>query len=160
MQKHPMTVQGAEALQMELTRLKSVDRPRIIEAIATAREHGDLKENAEYHAAREEQSFMEGRIQDLEAKLSNAHIVDLSSIDNHGKVVFGATVKLLHIDSGAEVTYQIVGEDEADIKKNKISYSSPIGRGLIGKSIDDSVQVNTPGGQVEYEIIDVDYGHE
>jgi transcription elongation factor GreA len=157
MQKHPMTVEGAQALREELNRLKTIDRPRIIEAIATAREHGDLKENAEYHAAREEQSFMEGRIQDLEAKLSHAQIVDLSGMENTGRVVFGATVKLCHVETNAEVIYQIVGEDEADIKKNKISYSSPIGRALIGKSIDDTAIVNTPGGQVEYEIIEVNY---
>ncbi len=157
MHKHPMTIQGAQALREELSRLKSIDRPRIIAAIATAREHGDLKENAEYHAAREEQSFMEGRIQDLEAKLSHAHIVDLGGIENNGRVVFGATVQLCHVDTNAVVTYKIVGEDEADIKQNKISYSSPIGRALIGKSIDDSVLVNTPGGKVEYEIIQVDY---
>lgn len=157
MQKHPMTIQGAETLRLELHRLKSVDRPRIIEAIATAREHGDLKENAEYHAAREEQSFMEGRIQDLEAKLSNAHVVDLSQLKNEGKVVFGVKVRLCHVDTNAEVTYQIVGEDEANIKHHKISYSSPIGKALIGKSLDDTVVVNTPGGKVEYEIIEVEY---
>lgn len=157
MQKHPMTKEGAEALWVELTRLKSIDRPRIIEAIATAREHGDLKENAEYHAAREEQSFMEGRIQDLEAKLSHAHIVDLSNMENNGKVVFGTTVRLCHVETNAELTYQIVGEDEANIKLNKISYSSPIGRALIGKLLDDTIVVQTPGGKVEYEIIGVDY---
>lgn len=157
MQKHPMTMEGAEALRLELTRLKSIDRPRIIEAIATAREHGDLKENAEYHAAREEQSFMEGRIQDLEAKLSHAHIVDLSNMENNGKVVFGTTVHLCHVETNAELTYQIVGEDEANIKLNKISYSSPIGRALIGKMLDDTIVVQTPGGKVEYEIIGVDY---
>ena len=160
MQKHPMTKQGAETLKEELSRLKSIDRPRIIEAIATARAHGDLKENAEYHAARDEQSFMEGRIQDLEAKLSHAHIVDLSGMENQGKVVFGAKVRMCHVETNVEVTYQIVGEDEADIKKNKISYSSPIGRSLIGKSIDDTVIAKTPGGDVEYEIIDVDYLNE
>lgn len=157
MQKHPMTVQGAHALREELNRLKTIDRPRIIEAIATAREHGDLKENAEYHAAREEQSFMEGRIQDLEAKLSHAQIVDLSGMENNGRVVFGATVRLYHVETNAEVTYQIVGEDEANIKENKVSYSSPIGRALIGKFIDDAVVVNAPGGNIEYEIIHVDY---
>jgi len=160
MQKHPMTKIGAEALRIELNRLKSIDRPRIIEAIATAREHGDLKENAEYHAAREEQSFMEGRIQDLEAKLSNAHIVDLSNMDVQGKVVFGSTVRLCHVETNVETMYQIVGEDEANIKLNKISYSSPIGRALIGKHLDDTVLVNTPGGTVEYEIIGVDYTSE
>lgn len=160
MQKHPMTKQGAETLKAELSRLKSIDRPRIIEAIATARAHGDLKENAEYHAARDEQSFMEGRIQDLEAKLSHAHIVDLSGMENQGKVVFGAKVRMCHVETNVEVTYQIVGEDEADIKQNKISYSSPIGRSLIGKSIDDTVIAKTPGGDVEYEIINVDYLNE
>lgn len=157
MQKHPMTVQGADALKAELHRLKTIERPKIIEAIAVARAHGDLKENAEYHAAREEQSFMEGRIQDLEAKLSNSQVVDISQLPNNGKVVFGATVTLLHVETDAEVTYQIVGEDEADIKLGKISYQSPIGRALIGKSLDDSVMVNTPGGTVEYEIIAVKY---
>ena len=157
MSKHPMTVQGAAALKTELNELKFVARPRIVEAIATARAHGDLKENAEYHAAREQQSFNEGRIQDLEAKLSHAQIIDISKLPNNGKVVFGATVKLCHVATDAETTYQIVGEDEADIKVNKISYSSPIGRALIGKELDDTVVVNTPGGLVEYEIIDVQY---
>ncbi len=157
MQKHPMTVEGAEALKEELHRLKTIERPRIIEAIAVARAHGDLKENAEYHAAREEQSFMEGRIQDLEGKLSMAQVVDISKLPNNGKVVFGVRVHLCHVETDAEITYQIVGEDEADIKLNKISYSSPIGRALIGKQVDDSVVVKTPGGDVEYEIISVDY---
>lgn len=157
MSKHPMTVQGAEALKLELQRLKFVDRPRIVEAIATARAHGDLKENAEYHAAREQQSFNEGRIQELESKLSHAQIVDISKLPNTGKVVFGAVVTVCHIATEAELTYQIVGEDEADIKLNKISYSSPMGRALIAKQIDDVVTVNTPGGLVEYEIIDVKY---
>jgi transcription elongation factor GreA len=157
MQKHPMTVNGAAALREELNRLKTFDRPRIIEAIATAREHGDLKENAEYHAARDEQSFMEGRIQDLEAKLSNAQVVDLSAVENNGRVVFGSTVTLCHVETNAMVSYQIVGEDEADIKKNKISYCSPIGRALIGKFVDDSVTASTPGGKVDYDIIKVDY---
>lgn len=157
MTKHPMTVEGAEALKSELQRLKSIERPRIVEAIATARAHGDLKENAEYHAAREQQSFNEGRIQELEAKLSMAQIVDISKLANTGKVVFGAKVKICHVTTDAEVTYQIVGEDEADIKLNKISYSSPIGRALIGKHVDDTVVVETPGGKVEYEIVAVDY---
>lgn len=157
MQKHPMTVHGAEALKEELHQLKYVQRPIIVEAIATAREHGDLKENAEYHAAREQQSFNEGRIQELEAKLSNAQIVDISKLNNEGKVVFGATVKVCHVPSDNEMVFQIVGEDEADIKLNKISYSSPIGRALIGKQIDDTVTVQTPGGMVDYEIIEVDY---
>lgn len=157
MQKYPMTVAGAEALTQELHRLKTVERPRIIEAIAVARAHGDLKENAEYHAAREQQSFTEGRIQELEARLSNSQVVDISKLPNQGKVIFGVWVSLVHVETDAEITYQIVGEDEADIKKNKISYSSPIGRALIGKSLDDTVVVNTPGGAVEYEIVAVDY---
>ncbi len=157
MQKHPMTVEGANALKTELHRLKTVERPRIIESIAVARAHGDLKENAEYHAAREEQSFLEGRVIELEAKLSHAQIVDISQLDNQGKVVFGATVTLLHVETDAEVTYQIVGEDEANIKLGKISYQSPIGRALIGKSLDDTVMVSTPGGMVEYEIVGVKY---
>ncbi len=152
-----MTVSGAEALKEELQRLKFVDRPRIVEAIAEARAHGDLKENAEYHAAREQQSFNEGRIQELEAKLSNAQIIDISKIPNNGKVIFGATVTICHVATDAELTYQIVGEDEANIKLNKISYSSPIGRALIGKQLDDAVSVTTPGGIVEYEIVDVQY---
>lgn len=157
MQKHPMTVNGAEALKNELHRLKTVERPRIIESIATARAHGDLKENAEYHAAREQQSFTEGRIQELEAKLSNAQIVDISKMPNTGKVVFGTKVTVCNLQTDAQISYQIVGEDEADIKVNKISYSSPIGRALIGKQIDDAVVVKTPGGVVEYEIVAVDY---
>ncbi len=157
MQKHPMTVEGAAALQQELHRLKTIERPRIIDAIAVARAHGDLKENAEYHAAREEQSFTEGRIQDLEAKLSMAQVVDISKIPNQGKVVFGVKVHLFHVETDAEITYQIVGEDEANIKLNKISYSSPIGKALIGKHVDDTVVVKTPGGDVEYEIMAVDY---
>lgn len=157
MQKHPMTVQGAEALKIELQRLKFVERPRIVEAIATARAHGDLKENAEYHAAREQQSFNEGRIQELEAKLSNCQIVDISKLPNKGKVVFGSTVTICNLVTDVEISYQIVGEDEADIKLNKISYSSPIGRALIGKQVDDTVAVQTPGGLVEYDIIAVSY---
>ena len=157
MHKHPMTVDGAAALTQELQRLKTIERPRIIESIAVARAHGDLKENAEYHAAREEQSFTEGRIQELEAKLSNAQIVDISKLANHGKVVFGVKVRLLHIQDDTEITYQIVGEDDANIKLGKISYSSPIGRALIGKEVDDTVVVHTPGGLVEYEIMSVDY---
>ncbi len=157
MQKHPMTVEGAELLKNELHRLKTIERPRIIESIATARAHGDLKENAEYHAAREQQSFAEGRIQELEAKLSNAQIVDISKLPNQGKVVFGVRVSLFNLQTETQITYQIVGEDEADIKVNKISYSSPIGRALIGKEIDDAVVVKTPGGIVEYEIIAVEY---
>lgn len=152
-----MTVKGAQVLREELTQLKSIERPRIVEAIATAREHGDLKENAEYHAAREQQSFNEGRVQELEAKLSNAQVIDVTTLPNTGKVVFGTTVHLLHVNEDKEIAYRIVGEDEADIKKNRISYSSPIAKALIGKEIDDSVEVVTPGGIVEYEIINVEY---
>lgn len=157
MEKHPMTPTGAAVLTDELTRLKTKVRPEIIEAIATARAHGDLKENAEYHAAREQQSFTEGRIQELEAKLSRVQIIDVKNIPNQGKVVFGTTVTVLHLQDETELTYQIVGEDEADIKLNKISYASPIGRALIGKELDDVVVVDTPGGLVEYEIMAVDY---
>ena len=157
MNSYPVTVEGAKALQEELHRLKAEERPRIIEAIAEARAHGDLKENAEYHAAREEQSFTEGRIQELEAKTSNMQIVDLSKLTNNGKIVFGATVKLYNLQTETEITYKIVGEDEADLKIGKISYMSPIGKSLIGKSVDDSVVVKTPGGIVEYEVIGVNY---
>jgi transcription elongation factor GreA len=157
MQQHPMTPAGAEVLTSELSRLKSEVRPQVIEAIAVARAHGDLKENAEYHAAREQQSFTEGRIQDLEAKLSNVRIIDVTSLPNQGKVVFGATVQVHHLQDETDITYQIVGEDEANIKQNKISYTSPIGRAFIGKQLDDVVVVNTPGGMVEYEIMAVDY---
>ena len=153
----PMTVQGAERLRAELHELKSVKRPAIIQAIATAREHGDLKENAEYHAAREQQGFCEGRIQDIEAKLSNAQIIDISKLPNTGKVIFGSTVTILNLDSDEEVTYRIVGDDEADIKNNLISVNSPIARGLIGKMTGDQVSIHTPGGKVDYEILDVLY---
>lgn len=155
--KHPMTVGGAEALKNELQRLKSIERPRIIEAIATAREHGDLKENAEYHAAKEQQSFNEGRISELEAKLSNCQVIDVSKMVNNGKVIFGATVSLYNTATEEDITYQIVGEDEADVKLNKISYHSPLGRALIGKQLDDSVTVTAPGGNIEYEITAVEY---
>lgn len=157
MQKHPMTPEGADALTKELHRLKSIERPQVIEAIATARAHGDLKENAEYHAAREQQSFMEGRIQELEAKLSNVQIIDVRKMPNQGKVIFGSTVCLHNLQTEEEITYRLVGVDEADIKLNKISYSSPIGRAVIGKQIDDTVAVETPGGLVEYEIVSVTY---
>lgn len=155
--KHPMTVQGSEALKQELHRLKSVERPRIVEAIAEARAHGDLKENAEYHAAREQQSFNEGRIQEFEAKLSMAQVIDVRKLPNQGKVIFGSTVKLYNTETEEEVVYQIVGDDEADIKLNKISYCSPIGKALIAKSVDDVVTVKTPGGEIEYEILSVAY---
>lgn len=157
MNKVPITVRGAEKLQEELTQLKSVERPKVIEAIAEARAHGDLKENAEYHAAREQQGFIEGRIKDIEAKLSNATIIDVTTIDANGKIVFGTTVILADEETGDEVTYQIVGDDEADIKNNKISISSPIARALIGKEQDDVVDVQTPGGLRSLEIIEIKY---
>lgn len=152
-----MTVQGAEALRIELNELKSVKRPAVIQAIAEARAHGDLKENAEYHAAREQQGFIEGRIQDIEGKLSNAQIIDITKLANNGKVIFGATVTILNLDTEEEVTYRIVGDDEADIKNNLISVNSPIARGLIGKEADDVVNVTTPKGVVEFEITAVQY---
>ncbi len=152
-----MTVSGEAALRAELQDLKSVQRPKVIAAIAEAREHGDLKENAEYHAAREQQSFIEGRIQELEAKLGNAQVIDVTSLTNTGKVIFGATVRLLNTETETEMTYQIVGEDEADIKENKISLSSPLARGLIGKEEGDETRIATPAGIVDYEIISVEY---
>lgn len=157
MNKVPLTVRGEKLLRDELTKLKSEERPKVIEAIAEARAHGDLKENAEYHAAREQQSFIEGRIADIEGKLSNAQIIDISKLDAGGKVVFGSTVKMLNVDTDEEVTYQIVGDDEADIKQNMISVNSPIARALIGKLVDDVAVVNAPGGEIEYEILDVKY---
>lgn len=153
----PMTVRGAEKLKEELHQLKTVDRQRITKAIAEARAHGDLSENAEYHAAREQQSFAEGRINAIESALADAQIIDVTQIDAQGKVVFGATVKLLNIENDAEVTYQIVGEEEADINEGLISITSPIARALIGKEQDDAVDVNAPSGVIEYEILDVKY---
>ena len=155
--KVPMTVEGAKALEEELERLKKVDRPRIVAAIAEAREHGDLKENAEYHAAREQQSFCEGRIQEIEAKLSNSQVIDVTKMPPGEKVIFGATVDIMNLDTEEVVTYRIVGDDEADVKANKISVSSPIARGLIGKEVGDVAVIQTPGGSVEYEIDDVRY---
>ncbi|TCK18679.1 transcription elongation factor GreA [Thiogranum longum] len=155
--KVPLTKKGAEKLREELQRLKMVDRPRIIAAIAEARAHGDLKENAEYHAAREQQSFAEGRIKEIDGKLSNATIIDVTELDAGGKVVFGATVVIVDEDTGDEVTYQIVGEDEANIKEGRISFSSPIARALIGKFQDDVVTVVTPGGEKTFEIVEVRY---
>ena len=152
-----MTLRGAEQLKEELHILKTEKRPRIVNAIAEAREHGDLKENAEYHAAKEEQAFCEGRIQDIEGRLSNAQVIDVTKIPNHGKVIFGTTVTLLNIDTNVEVTYQIVGDDEADFKTGRISLNSPIARGLIGKEVDTEIEINTPGGLVEYEIIAVEH---
>jgi transcription elongation factor GreA len=152
MNKVPMTKRGADALQAELDDLKKVQRPRIVQAIAEAREHGDLKENAEYHAAREQQSFCEGRLQEIEGKLSNSQIIDVMSLPCTGRVIFGVTVSLLNLDTDEKVTYQIVGDDEADVKQGKISVNSPIARGLIGKSEGDDVAIKTPSGEVEYEI--------
>ncbi|HXC60054.1 MAG TPA: transcription elongation factor GreA [Steroidobacteraceae bacterium] len=157
MKRVPITLRGAEALRVELRKLKSEDRPNVIKAIAEARAHGDLSENAEYHAAREQQGFIEGRIQEVEAKLSNAEIIDVTQLAANGKVVFGSTVELADEDSGAKVVYQIVGEDEADIKSGRISVGSPIARALVGKSEGDSVDVTTPGGKRSYEIIAVRY---
>lgn len=154
MSKVPMTKYGAEKLRAELTDLKSVQRPQVIQAIAEAREHGDLKENAEYHAAREQQGFIEGRIQEIEGKLSNAQIIDPKTLSG-SKVLFSATVDLLDLESDKEVTYQIVGEDEANIKEGKISVTSPIARALIGKEVDDVASFQAPGGEKEYEIIAV-----
>lgn len=157
MSKVPLTVRGAEKLKEELARLKSEERPRIIQAIAEARAHGDLKENAEYHAAREQQSFIEGRIAEIEGKLSNAQVIDVTTLDAGGRVVFGATVDVVDEDTGKEATYQIVGDDEADIKQGLISVSSPIARALIGKEQGDFVQVQAPGGVREFEIVAVRY---
>lgn len=157
MNKVPLTVKGAEKLRAELEELKTVVRPRIIAAIATAREHGDLKENAEYHAAREQQSFAEGRIKEIEAKLSNAQIIDVTKLDPSGKVVFGATVEIEDLNAEKTVIYQIVGEDEANIKEGRISIGSPIARALIGKEVGDIVTVKAPGGNVEYEILSIQY---
>ncbi len=157
MQKIPMTVEGEVALRDELERLKKHDRPNVIQAIAEAREHGDLKENAEYHAAREQQGFIEGRIQDIEGKLSLAQIVDISQMPQADRVIFGSTVTIINTETDQQLSYRIVGDDEADVKDGKISYQSPIARALISKEIGDVVNVITPGGEVEYEIDDVVY---
>jgi transcription elongation factor GreA len=157
MSKTPLTVNGASKLKAELQRLKTEERPRVIAAIAEARGHGDLKENAEYHAAREEQGFIEGRIKEIESKLSNAQIIDVTNLNAGGKVVFGATVDLTDEDTGAEVTYQIVGDDEADIKQGMISINSPIARALIGKEQGEVVTVKAPGGDKDYEIVAIKY---
>jgi len=157
MSKVPLTAAGAENLREELHDLKSVRRPKVIQAIAEAREHGDLKENAEYHAAREQQSFIEGRIKDIEGKLSHAQIIDITQINDDGKVIFGTTVQLLDIESDETVTYRIVGDDEADIKLGLISFSSPLARAIIGKREGDEVEFQAPGGRKEYEIEKVSY---
>lgn len=157
MQKHPMTKDGADKLQVELQRLKKEERPKITQAISDAREHGDLKENAEYHAAREQQGFIEARIKHLEGVLSHAQIIDVASLNANGKIVFGATVKLLNLDTEGEVIYRIVGNEESDLKQNKISINSPIARALIGKEEGEEVVVQAPSGEIDYEILEVSY---
>ena len=157
MQRYPMTPEGKVALEKELQQLKTVDRPRITQAIAEAREHGDLKENAEYHAAREQQGFCEGRIQDIEGKLGACQVIDVQDLEQNGRVVFGVTVTIENLDTEEQKTYKIVGDDEADFKINKISVNSPIARGLLGKNEGDEVKIVTPQGEVEYEISKVEY---
>ena len=157
MNKVPMTVRGAELLRAELKQLKSEDRPNVIKAIAEAREHGDLKENAEYHAAKEQQGFIEGRIKELEGKLSNLQVIDVTAVDAKGKIIFGSTVEVLDEDSGEETVYKIVGEDEADIKTGMISYTSPIARALIGRNEGDVISFSAPGGEKQFEVIEVRY---
>jgi transcription elongation factor GreA len=157
MRKVPMTIGGAESLRAELSELKTVHRPRIVQAIAEAREHGDLKENAEYHAAREQQSFCEGRIKEIEGKLADAEIIDVTKIVHNGKVIFGTTVTLYNVYEDKCVTYQIVGDDEADVKKGKISVSSPISRAMMGKLEGDEVVVKAPSGEILYEIEKVEH---
>lgn len=157
MTKYPMTVTGEASLRAELERLKKVDRPRIVAAIAEAREHGDLKENAEYHAAREQQSFNEGRVMEIEGRLGNAQVIDVTTIPKTGKVIFGTTIDLINVETDETLTYRIVGEDEADVKSNLISVGSPIARALIGKEEGDVVVVKAPGGDIEYEIDQVQH---
>ncbi len=157
MNKVPMTANGAAKLREELDQLKRIERPKVIKAIAEARAHGDLKENAEYHAAREQQGFIEGRIADIEGKLSNAQVIDVTQMAANGKVIFGATVELADEETGDEITYQIVGEDEADIKHGKLSVGSPFARALIGKMEGDVATVSAPGGEKHYEIVKVAY---
>lgn len=157
MSRVPMTVEGAERLREELVDLKTVQRPKIIQAIAEAREHGDLKENAEYHAAREQQSFCEGRVAEIESKLADAQVIDVTQIEATGRVIFGTTVSLINIETDEAVVYQIVGEDEADVPKGKISVSSPIARAIMGKHEGDEIVVNAPAGDIEYEIDKVEH---
>ncbi|MBS0289353.1 MAG: transcription elongation factor GreA [Proteobacteria bacterium] len=155
--KFPMTVNGAQKLREELNRLKTVERPKIIEAIAEARGHGDLKENAEYHAAKEQQAFLEGRITEVESKLANAQIIDVTKLPKTGRVVFGTTVTLINVSTDEEVKYKIVGDDESDLKLGMISVNSPIARAIIGKNKNDAVLVQTPSGEIEYEINEIEY---
>jgi len=157
MQRHPMTKEGADALQQELQKLKTVERPKVSKAIAEAREHGDLKENAEYHAAREEQGLIEARIKLIEGLLGSVQIIDVTKLKPNGKVVFGSTVTVLNLETDEEVTYKIVGEEEADIKHNKISVNSPIARALIAKEEGDEVLVKAPKGNIDYEIVEIQY---
>ena len=157
MKRHPMTTRGAELLRAELKKLKSADRPNVIKAIAEARSHGDLSENAEYHAAREQQGFIEGRIGDIEGKLGASEVIDVTQMANNGKVIFGATVDLEDQDDSRKLTYQIVGEDEADLKQSRIAVTSPIARALVGKSVGDVVDVIAPAGTRSYEIVAVRY---
>lgn len=157
MDKVPMTVRGAELLRKELEHLKTVERPQVVQDIAEAREHGDLKENSEYHAAREHQGMIEARIRDIEGKLSNAQIIDVTKIKNDGKVIFGCTVTVYREDQDKEITYKIVGEDEADLKKNLISVYTPIAKGLIGKEVDDEVVIQVPAGKIKMDVVDVRY---
>ena len=157
LQRVPMTLAGEQKLKEELDQLKKVERPEVIEAIAEARSHGDLKENAEYHAAREKQGMIEARISQIEGSLSNSQVIDVTKMDNTGKVIFGVTVKLVDLDTDQEITYQIVGDDESDIKSGKISVNTPIARGLIGKEEGDEVIIKTPKGEIEYEIVEVLY---
>lgn len=157
MQRHPMTKEGADALQEELQHLKKVERPAVSNAIAEAREHGDLKENAEYHAAREQQGLMEARIKQIESLLGSVQIIDVTKLNPNGKVVFGSTVTILNLETEEEVTYKIVGEEEADIKHNKISVNSPIARALIAKEEGEEITVNAPSGNIEYEIVEIQY---
>ena len=157
MNKVPMTIRGANLLRNELKRLKSEDRPSVIKAIAEARAHGDLKENAEYHAAKDQQGFIEARIKDIEAKLSNTQVIDVTTVDAKGKIVFGSTIKLLDMQTDSEIVYTIVGEDEADIKTGLISFTSPFARAMIGKNEGDEVSFSAPGGEKYYEVIEVRY---
>lgn len=157
MDRNPMTQRGADKLREELHELVTHKRPKIITAIAEAREHGDLKENAEYHAAREEQAFCEGRIQDIEAKLSNAQVIDIKAIPNNGRVIFGVTVTLLNVITDETLVYRIVGDDEADFRQHLISINAPMARALVGKEVDETVIVKTPGGEVEYQILKVEH---